>query len=92
MKIRIPSTEVEACDVCERRVGNGILEQCVCCGKEYCHICEAIMLGCMHQPEICKLCAKKDSVTKVVDRFAIEIRNVLERRDKAMKSAAAKDE
>ncbi len=87
MKITIPQKQVEACDICERPVGGSMLTTCVVCGKEYCHLCEAIVAGCVHQPDVCKRCAESDSVRATVHRFSPKISRVLKARDRALRRA-----
>ena len=84
MKIKVPSKTVEACDICERPVGGGLLTKCVVCGKEYCSTCEAIMCGCIHQPDVCKKCADHDAVKATVDKFAGPLMAVLKQRNAAL--------
>lgn len=84
MKIKVPSKTVEACDICERQCAGSLLTKCVICGKEYCHICEAIMCGCIHQPDVCKKCAAHDAVKATVERFAPLLTGLLKRRNKAL--------
>ena len=88
MKIKIPAKTVEACDICGDPKGGGLLTKCVICGKEYCYTCEAIMCGCIHQPQICKKCGDNEKVKATVDRFAKPIMAVLRKRDTAMRRHA----
>lgn len=88
MKIKVPAKTVEACDICQRQVGGGLLSKCVVCGKEYCHICEAIMCGCIHQPKICEHCGANEKVKSVVQRFAKPILTLILKRDTAMRRSA----
>lgn len=87
MKIKIPAKEIEACDICGRD-GNGCLTTCVVCGKRYCfRICEAIMVGCVHQPNVCKECGRNEKVEAVVEQYAKPLWALLKKRDAAMKRA-----
>lgn len=85
MKLKIPATTVEACDICGQAKGGGLLTRCVVCRKEYCYTCEAIMCGCIHQPEICKPCGENAKVRAVVDRFTKPLMDILRKRDAAMR-------
>jgi hypothetical protein len=85
MKIKVPSKTVEVCDICQRQTG-GVLTKCVVCYKEYCHLCEAIMAGCVHQPDVCKECAEHPKVKAVVERYAPLLVKLLKQRDRALKA------
>lgn len=83
MKIRVPSKTVEACDICRRE--SQCLTACVRCGKDYCHICEAIIMGCIHQPDLCKLCKDVAGVVTAIMKFSQPLRALLKKRDAAAK-------
>lgn len=88
MKIKLAAKTVEACDICERQYAGSLLTKCIICKKEYCHCCEAIMCGCIHQPQICKKCGDNEKVRATVDRFADPIVAVLRKRDTALRRHA----
>ncbi len=91
MKITVPSKEAEACDICEHTMSSrGLLTKCVVCSRDYCHICEAIMCGCMVQPQVCRKCAEIEGVKLVVQDFAVPITALLKQRDKAMRKQTPK--
>ena len=75
MKKEIPSEVVDVCDICKSQ--KTYLEKCIVCGKEYCNICEAVMSGCMHQPDICKDCGKDEHVKFVVHKYAKNIFDIV---------------
>lgn len=81
MKIKVPAKTVEACDICKRECTGSLLTECVVCGKEYCHTCEAIMSGCIHQPDVCKRCAENKAVQAAVKTFAPSLVRALKARD-----------
>lgn len=83
-KKRVPSKEVEVCDICGRELG--LLEKCVVCGQEYCHMCKAIVMGCVHRVQACKECGYQAAVLEVVRYFVKPLRKILERRDEALRS------
>jgi UDP-2,3-diacylglucosamine pyrophosphatase LpxH len=89
MKIKIPAKTVEACDVCKRE--SSWLTKCKVCARDYCHTCEAIICGCVHQPDICKECADKEKVRAVVEKFVKPISALLKKRDTAMRRASQND-
>lgn len=84
MKVTVPSRTVEACDICHRQLGGGLLTKCIVCGKEYCHTCEAIICGCVHRPDLCKKCAEHESVREVVGNFSKPLSDVLKLREKSL--------
>lgn len=92
MRVKIPSKTVEGCDICERPVGETLLTTCVICKKRYCNTCEAIVAGCIHQPDICKECARIDCVRETIERFAPKLTKLLNWRDTAMKRLRGKVE
>lgn len=81
---KIPAKTVEVCDLCSHQAPAGCLTKCVICQKDYCHTCEAIMCGCIHQPQICKKCAGNDKVIELVGKFAHPLLLVLNKRDKGL--------
>lgn len=85
MIVTIPSKTVVVCDFCKRT--SPVFDKCVRCNRLYCHTCEAIMCGCIHQPMICKDCGDKPSVVKVVERFAAPLKALLKKRDAALRRA-----
>lgn len=82
MKIKVPAKVVEVCDICTRQAP--FFTVCVVCQKRYCSTCEAIIGGCVHQPEVCKKCAEDELVTAAVKRFVKPLVDILDRRDKAL--------
>lgn len=84
MKKRIPGKIIEVCDICERETAGCVLVRCIVCRKQYCITCEAIMVGCVHKPELCRECGRLDKVKAVIDRFVKPLLAVLDRRDKAL--------
>ena len=87
MKIKIPSKTVDACDVCKRETI--CLTQCMICGRDYCHTCEAVIMACVHQPEVCKNCADSATVTgekvrSIVFDFAKPLVYLLKKRHAAL--------
>jgi hypothetical protein len=91
MKIKVPSKTIEVCDFCKRD-GHGCLTRCVICGKDYCHSCEAMICGCIHQPEICKSCGENEGVKDVILIFAGKLKKLLHKRDYAMRLKFLKSE
>jgi len=89
MKIKIPAKTVDACDICERPSSIGLLDTCVVCRRKYCHTCEAIMAGCIHQPDVCKTCGALPKARETVERFAYPLLDVLKQRDKALSKLKA---
>lgn len=87
MKIKVPAKTVEACDICERQSVGCLLTKCVVCSKNFCHTCEAIMAGCIHQPHLCRRCGKIESVRNIVNKFAPKLLSVLDRRDEELRKA-----
>ena len=87
MKIKVPSKTVEVCDRCRGERSAGLLTKCVACGREYCGTCEAIICGCIHQPDICQDCGETEEVRAVVMRYAPRLRAMLKQRDAAMRKA-----
>lgn len=90
MKIKIPAKVVEACDICKRDCSFIPLEKCMVCDADYCHTCEAIICGCIHQPNVCKVCANSDSkrgqrVRAVIEKFTTPLLAVLKKRDTALR-------
>lgn len=85
MKIKVPAKEVEACDICSRTSSTGLLTKCVVCGKEYCCVCEAIMPGCVHQPDICRQCGSLPKVRAFIERYAPLIGDVLKKRNASLR-------
>lgn len=82
MKVEIPSKFVNACDICQNQ--NLYLKKCIVCGKEYCFICEAVIPGCMHPPDICKDCGKDEKVQFVVHKYAKNIFDIVNYRDQEL--------
>lgn len=87
MKIKIPSKTVEACDLCRRETV--CLNKCVVCGRDYCHTCEAIIMGCVHRVNACKECADDcvstgEKIRALVRDFATPLDALLKKRDKAL--------
>lgn len=85
MKIKIPARTVEACDICSNEKPSSLLTKCLVCGKVYCHMCEAIICGCIHQPDVCKTCGAFDSVRAIVNRFVNPLQALLLKRDAALR-------
>lgn len=83
VNVKVPSKTIEVCDFCRRE--SSVLNECACCGRDYCTICEAIICGCVDQPQVCKQCGKNEEVVKVVLRFAKPILAVLQKRQTALK-------
>lgn len=83
MKIKVPSKTVEACDICGRQ--NSLLDECEVCKREYCFTCEAIICGCVHQPDVCRECAESDKVRAVILRFVKPLVDVLKKRTAALR-------
>ena len=88
MKIKVPTKEIEVCDICQRETGT--LTKCVRCGVDYCHICEAILWGCIHRPDLCRKCADIDSVVAVIKKYTQPLRTVLRARDAALRRTLKK--
>jgi hypothetical protein len=89
VKVKVPAKTVEVCDICKKE--SSFLTVCTACGKEYCHICEAIHPGCIHQPRICRECDKLEGVSNAIDSFTEPLITLLKRRDAAMKAARIND-
>lgn len=82
MKVTIPEKEVEICDFCRRE---GTLQECPVCGKSYCLICHGTIPGCWVGPHVCKECAKREDVRRVVGRYADQLTPILKKRKTALK-------
>lgn len=87
MKVERPSETVDACDLCHRQ--KIYLKKCIVCGKDYCLSCEAIMSGCMHQPDVCEGCGREKNVIQVVVKYAKEISDTVSRRDEKLKNCCS---
>lgn len=82
MKVKVPAKTVEVCDFCN---GEGFLQKCLCCSKQYCLTCDGTIGGCWVSPDVCKSCADLDSVRKVVANYADQITPIVKRRDAALR-------
>lgn len=71
------------CDICQRPT-SGLLYKCACCGKEYCSTCEAIVCGCIHQPDICKSCGEIEGVKMAIEKYVNPLVKILSRRNRAI--------
>lgn len=91
MKKKIPSKTIEVCDLCGRE-SSGLFTECVVCEKDYCCICEGIIGGCIHMPDVCKECSRRDDVREVVDEFAGQLSPILEQRELALSDLPKKVE
>ena len=88
MKVKVPSKTVEVCDRCKRARDGGLLTVCVMCGREYCYACEAIMCGCVHQPDLCRDCGETDAAKAVVEKYAKRLARIVRQRVDALKAIA----
>ena len=86
MKIKRPAVQVEVCDTCQRE---GYLETCLVCGERYCLTCRGIMCGCMIAADLCRKCAKREDVGKVVERYAARISPIVKLRGGALRRLPA---
>lgn len=82
MKIKIPSKEVEACDVCRRP--DTYLQTCTSCGGRFCLTCDAVIAGCVHGPTICRRCSENPRVLEVVMKYVPALVEVLKKREKEL--------
>ena len=90
MRAVIPEKIVELCDICERE---GYLSKCKACGKMYCLTCEAIIIGCIHEMDVCIKCGNNERVNAIAQKYAPLILSVLKKRDKELlKLGKVKDE
>lgn len=88
MRIKVPSKTVDCCDVCKRE--STVMDKCVCCGKDYCYTCRAIVFRCIHQPEICKQCGDIPAVLLAIQEMTESLCKLLKARDSRMKAAYRK--
>lgn len=79
MRKTIPEHEIKICDVCHRE--SNYLDTCPVCGREYCIVCEAIISGCIHKVEVCRMCGDMHEVMDIAERFAPKIKAVLLERE-----------
>jgi hypothetical protein len=78
VKISVPATEVEVCDVCHRE---GYLQTCIFCGGRYCLLCRGRIPGCIHTVDVCSTCAKDKAVLGIAAKHAPLINAAIMARD-----------
>lgn len=87
MKVKKPATEVEVCDTCQNE---GFLQTCLVCGGRYCLTCDGVVMGCWVKADLCRECAKRKDVKKIMENYAAKITPVVQRRTAALKSLRAR--
>lgn len=83
MKVKVPAKTVDVCSLCQRPTS--VLDKCVRCGKDYCLVCRAIVMGCIHRVDICENCGRNEKVRTVIERFVPDFLKLIARRNAAIK-------
>jgi len=86
MKISRPAVRVEVCDTCQRE---GFLQTCLVCGGRYCLTCSGRVAGCIVPADLCRECAKREDVEKIMERYAAKLTPIVKRRNAALKRLPA---
>lgn len=71
--------EVTICDNCNRECCTVV--KCVICHAEYCSICEGVFPGCVANPQICDGCSSRADVIEIIEKWAVQTRDLLRLRD-----------
>lgn len=82
MKINKPATTVDVCDRCHRE---SLLTMCIVCGAQFCLACRATMCGSWVSPTVCRDCADREDVQKLVACYSEELTPIFKRRHMALK-------
>lgn len=81
MKIKIPATEREVCDICQHGTP---YHECNVCGVMYCLSCNITISGCWIQPKVCPKCQEREDVMDIVRKFADKITPIIRMRTKKL--------
>lgn len=87
MKVTIPEKTTHVCDLCSR---GGFLETCHACGQEFCLTCHGIVTSTWGFTTLCHMCADRDEVRKICERYAEKLTPLFKARDAALKRLGRK--
>jgi len=89
MGVRKVVKQMTVCDLCGRECA--CPSQCDVCERDYCSVCEAIIAGCVHQPDVCRDCGNRKDVNQIVDKAAESLSLIVKERYLGLRALPKKE-